>query len=113
VITRIIELSCDYDGCEVAYAPNPQEMTSLKLTRVGSIIAGWTRAAGKDFCPTHPQTGLVDRIRELAGQRLTDGEIAAELGISRTTVSEHRRANNIPPGLGRVGRPSHGFRRST
>jgi hypothetical protein len=112
VITRIIELSCDYDECDVAYAPNPQEMTSLRLTRIGSMIAGWTRADGKDFCPEHPQTGLVDRIRQLAGQRLTDGEIAARLGISRTTANGLRRANNIPPGLGRVGRPSHGFRRS-
>jgi hypothetical protein len=112
VITRIIELSCDHGECTVAYAPTPQEMTSLRLTRIGSLIAGWTRVDGQDFCPEHPQTHLVDRIRQLAGQGLTDGHIAARLDICRTTVQKLRGANNIRPGLGRVGRPSHGFGRS-
>jgi hypothetical protein len=48
---------------------------------------------------------LVDRIRELAAKKLTDAEIAAALGVPRTTVGSLRRANGIAPGLGRVGRP--------
>lgn len=110
MITRIIELSCDHTGCETAYAPNPQELTSLQLTRVGSAVAGWTLAEGKDYCPEHRPAGIVDRIRELAAKRLTDGQIASRLGLARATVQKYRSDNGIPAGLGRVGRPSSGFK---
>ena len=110
MITRFIELSCDHDGCDVAYAPSLMESTSLQLTRVGSTVTGWTRSGGRDYCPTHKPLGLADRIRELAGKRLTDGQIAERLGVNRATVQQVRSANRISPGLGRVGRPSSGFR---
>jgi hypothetical protein len=106
VITRIIELSCDHDSCDAAYGPSPDELTSLRLTRVGATIAGWTRDRDRDYCPDHPRADLTDRIRTLAGQRLTDAEIGQRLGVSRATVYAHRSRHDIPAGLGRVGRPS-------
>jgi hypothetical protein len=106
VITRIVELSCDHDGCDVAYQPSVQEQTSLRLTRVGSTVCGWTQQGGLDFCPGHPRETRVDAVRRLAGLRLTDGLIGQRLGISRAQVQTIRAHNGIPPGLGRVGRPS-------
>lgn len=106
-ITRIIELSCDFDDCDVAYAPSFEELTSLKLTRVGSIFAGWTQKDGDDFCPAHPQQDeRVERIRALVGQKLNDSQIGRRLGLPRHAVQKLRSANGIRSGLGRVGRPS-------
>lgn len=106
MITRIIELSCDHDGCDVAYAPSMQEQTSLRLTRIGSTVFGWTRHEGQDYCPDHRRESRADAVRRLAGQRLTDGRIAQRLGLNRATVQKIRRDHGIAPGLGRVGRPS-------
>jgi len=109
VITRIIELSCDHPGCDVAYLPSVQELTDLRLTRVGSAVAGWTQQGGLDFCPEHRRETRVDRVRELAAKGLTDGQIGLRLGMHRTQVQKVRSDNGIGPGLGRTGRPSHGF----
>jgi len=109
----IVELSCDHDGCDVAYAPTIPEMTSIKDTRIGSMVAGWTRVGAQDYCPEHPQTTRIDAIRALAGKGRTDDQIAGELDLSRNTVLKLRRGAGIPAGIGRVGRPSHGFRAVT
>lgn len=106
MITRIIELSCDHDGCDVAYAPSVQEQTSLRLTRVGSTVAGWTQQDGHDYCPGHRRESRADAIRRLAGQRLTDTQIGQRLGLHRAHVQKIRADHGIAPGLGRVGRPS-------
>lgn len=106
MITRIIELSCDDDGCDVAYQPSAQEQTSLRLTRIGSTVCGWTRRDGLDYCPDHRREDRADVVRRLAGQRLTDAQIGQRLGLHRTVVQQIRAAHGIAPGLGRVGRPS-------
>lgn len=106
MITMIVELSCDAPDCEVAYAPDITEMTSLKATRVGSVIAGWVQVGRQDFCPDHAQDSRIETIRGLAAKRLTDDEIADRLGVSRNTVYKLRKANDIAPGIGRTGRPS-------
>lgn len=108
MITLIVELSCDEDGCDVGYAPSIDELTSVKRTRVGAVIAGWTRAGGKDFCPGHKRTERADRVRELAGQGLTDRLIGERLGVSRFVVQQIRKQHEISPGQGRTGRPSGG-----
>lgn len=51
------------------------------------------------------KAALVDRIRHLAGRKLTDREIGDAVGLDRAAVAHLRRRNGIPPGLGRVGRP--------
>jgi hypothetical protein len=106
VITRIVELSCDHDGCDVAYQPSGQEQTSLRLTRVGSTVTGWTRQDGLDYCPEHRREDTADAIRRLAGQRLNDTQIGQRLGLHRAYVQKIRADRGIAPGLGRVGRPS-------
>jgi hypothetical protein len=106
VITRYIELSCDHEDCSSACAASPQELTSLQLTRVGSMVHGWTRHDGSDYCPDHRREELADAIRKLAGQRLTDGQIGKRLGLGLTRVQRIRAEHGIAPGLGRVGRPS-------
>ena len=106
MITHIIELSCDHDGCDLAYAPSIQEQVSLRLTRIGSMAHGWTRHDGFDFCPEHRRETRVDQVRRLAGQRLNDTQIGKRLGINRATVQKIRADNGIPSGLGRTGRPS-------
>lgn len=106
MITRIIELSCDHDGCDVAYAPSIYEMTSLRLTRVGSAVFGWTQEDGRDYCPEHRRESRADAVRRLAGQRLTDTQIGQRLGMHRANVQKIRAEHGIAPGLGRVGRPS-------
>lgn len=106
MITRIIELSCDHDGCDVAYRPSVQELTSLRLTRIGSTVTGWTRRDDLDFCPEHRREDRVDAVRRLVGLRLTDTQIGQRLGLHRTVVQQVRAAHGIAPGLGRVGRPS-------
>lgn len=106
MITRIIELSCDHDGCTVAYAGSLQELVSLRLTRIGSTVAGWTREDGFDFCPEHRRERRVDAVRRLAGQRLNDSQIGQRLGMHRAHVQKVRADHGIAPGLGRVGRPS-------
>lgn len=108
MITRIIELSCDHDGCDVAYRPSIDELTSLKLTRIGSMVAGWTRDQGIDLCPDHRRESRADAVRRLAGLRLTDVQIGARLGLNRAIVQRIRAEHGIAPGLGRVGRPSGG-----
>lgn len=106
MITRIIELSCDHDGCTVAYAPSPQELELVRLTRIGSIAAGWTRHEGFDFCPDHRRETRADAVRRLAGKRLTDAQIGQRLGLNRATVQKIRADHGIAAGLGRTGRPS-------
>jgi hypothetical protein len=106
VITRIIELSCDHDDCNAAYPPSLQESTSLRLTRIGSAVYGWTRHDGHDYCPDHRRESRADAVRRLAGQRLTDTQIGERLGLHRTHVQKIRADHRIAPGLGRVGRPS-------
>lgn len=106
MITRIIELSCDHFDCDAAYKPSIDELISLRLTRIGSAVCGWTQQGGLDFCPAHRRETRVDAIRRLASQRLTDGQIGQRLGISRAAVQKIRAAEGIAPGLGRVGRPS-------
>lgn len=106
MITRIIELSCDHDGCDVAYQPSIQEQTSLRLTRVGSAVLGWTRQGGLDYCPEHRHEEQADAVRRLAGQRLTDTQIGQRLGLHRAHVQKIRADHGIAAGLGRVGRPS-------
>lgn len=106
VITRIIELSCDHDGCDNAYAPSVQELTSLRLTRIGSVVAGWTRRNGLDYCPDHRREDRTDAVRRLAGLGLTDDKIGLRLGCHRAVVQKIRADAGIPPGLGRVGRPA-------
>jgi hypothetical protein len=107
VITRIIELSCDHEDCDVAYQPSAQEQTSLSLTRVGSTVCGWTRQDRRDYCPEHRRADRADAVRRLVGLRLTDAQIGARLGLHRTVVQQIRAAHGIAPGLGRVGRPSN------
>lgn len=106
MITRLIELSCDHDGCDVAYQPSLQESTSLRLTRVGSTVHGWTRHDGLDYCPDHRRQDRADAVRRLAAQRLTDAQIGQRLGLHRAQVQQIRSDHGIAPGLGRVGRPS-------
>lgn len=107
MITRYIELSCDQDDCTNAYGASPTEITSLRLTRIGALVHGWTRHDSRDYCPDHGRVDeLVATIRRLAADRLTDVQIAERVGIDRTTVQKTRAANGIPAGLGRVGRPS-------
>ena len=112
MITRYIELSCDHDGCDVAYAPAVDEITSVSKTRIGSLVAGWTRADGRDYCPDH-QAPIVAELRELAAMRLSDDQIAYQLRVHRNTVLRLRKDNGIKPGLGRVGRPSIGYAEAT
>lgn len=106
MISRIVELSCDHKDCDVAYQASSQELTSLRLTRIGSAVYGWTRRDGLDYCPDHRREDRADAVRRLAGQRLTDTQIAERLGLHRTTVQQIRADHGIPPGQGRVGRPS-------
>ena len=44
--------------------------------------------------------GQADRIRDLAGRRLTDRQIAAIIGCGASAISHVRRRNGIPPGVG-------------
>lgn len=104
-ITMIVELSCDYTDCDVAYAPDVTEVTSISASRVGSLLAGWMRDGHRDYCPEHAQDTRTEVIRKLARQRLTDDDIADRLGVSRRTVFNTRKANGIPAGIGRTGRP--------
>lgn len=110
MITRIIELSCDHPDCDIAYAPSALEQTSLRLTRVGSIMVGWTRRDGRDYCPDHSRDDRVEQVRKLAGLRLNDTQIGQRLGISRGYVQRIRASHGIGSGLGRVGRPTTGWR---
>lgn len=98
MITRVIELSCDEDGCDVAYQPSVEECTSLPLTRVGSAVCGWTQQGGLDFCPDHRRETRADKVRGLARRGLTDAEIGERIGIGRTQVQKIRAAHRIPPG---------------
>lgn len=106
MITRYVELSCDDEDCTNAYAASPQELTSVQLTRVGSMVHGWTRNEGRDYCPEHRRESRADAVRRLAGERLNDSEIGRRLGLSRYWVQRTRAEHGIPPGQGRVGRPA-------
>lgn len=106
MITRIIELSCDQDGCDFAYAPSLQEQVSLRLTRIGSTVCGWTRLDGLDYCPEHRREDRADAVRQLAAERLNDIQIGQRLGLSAAHVQKTRAQHGIAAGLGRVGRPS-------
>lgn len=80
MIRAIVELSCDDDGCDIAYSPSFTEIESVSLTRVGATIAGWTRADGMDQCPAHAREDhRAARVRELVGRRMTDGQIGVRL----------------------------------
>ena len=94
----IVELSCDHDGCDVAYAPSPDEMTSVPRSRIGATVAGWLCLKGRDFCPEHATAAEPDevkQIRELAG-RMPDGRIAERLGMTRDKVQQLRTRYGIP-----------------
>lgn len=108
MITMIVELSCDEQDCHNAYVPSITELTSIRATRIGSMIVGWTRSRDKDYCPEHRQPNKVDQIRTLAGQRLTDKQIGVQLGVTGARVQQIRKAHGIAPGQGRVGRPATG-----
>lgn len=106
MITTYIELSCDHDGCTTAYAPSVTEVTSVQATRVGSVIAGWTRRDGLDYCPEHAaeaEPPTVARVRELAAKGLGDAQIGAQLGMERGGVQKLRKRYGIPGR--RPGRP--------
>lgn len=107
MITMIVELSCDHDDCDVAYAPSAEEMTSVKATRVGATIAGWTRVDGNDYCPTHAaEPPLVALVRQLAAKGRNDSEIAAFMDRPRWWVQQTRAKHGIKPGV-RPGRPAN------
>lgn len=99
MITRVIELSCDEAGCDVAYQPSIEELTSLRLTRVGSTIAGWTQQGGLDYCPGHRRETRADKVRALAGQGMNDTLIGERLGIHRTQVVKIRAEHRIDAGV--------------
>ena len=45
--------------------------------------------------PVAPSPYIIERIRQLAGKRFTQGEIAVTVGVSQWSVSRWMRANNI------------------
>lgn len=107
MITLYVELACDQPGCDTAYAPAVDELTSVKRTRVGSIIAGWARRGGKDYCPQHAaeaEPPAVSRVRELAAKGLSDEQIGLRIGMTRSGVQHLRQQYDIPGR--RPGRPS-------
>jgi hypothetical protein len=106
VITHYVELSCDERDCSNAYAASPLEVTSVQATRVGSLVHGWTRHEGRDYCPEHRRESREEQVRRLAGQGWNDSRIGAQLGIRRWQVQKIRSAHGIEPGQGRVGRPA-------
>lgn len=106
MITRYVELSCDEPDCSNAYAASPLEVTSVQATRVGSMVHGWTRHEGRDYCPDHRHESQADAVRRLAGQGLNDTQIGRQLNIRRDRVFRVRAENGIEPGQGRVGRPT-------
>lgn len=107
-ITRIVELSCDTPDCELAYAPDATEMTSVRATLVGARRAGWTSRDGHHHCPGHSdgsKAALIAVIRGLAAKHQTDSQIAAGLGMKPWNVQRLRQENEIPAGV-RPGRPN-------
>lgn len=108
MITLVVELSCDHDGCDTAYAPSVEELTSVQLTRVGATIAGWMRRDKQDLCPQHSQTGEspeVSQVRALAGQGRNDSQIATVVGRPRWWVQQLRAKHGIKAGVA-PGRPA-------
>lgn len=102
-ITLIVELACDHDGCDTAYAPAITELTSVQATLAGAARAGWT-VRGQHLCPAHNgNAALIAMVTGLVAQGQTDGQIGDGLGWPFWQVQRFRSKYGIAPA--RMGRP--------
>lgn len=103
-----VQIRCDTSTCAATYPANgwaPDRRTAWRDART----AGWVRDFEQHHCPQHvpPSRRVdVDRVRELAGAGLTDGQMGARLGLSRGQV-QHLRTRHSIEGR-RPGRPRGG-----
>ncbi|MFG1659017.1 hypothetical protein ACGFIY_21045 [Micromonospora chersina] len=106
MITLIVELSCDHDGCDLAYAPAVDELTDISATRKGATEAGWIHRDGKDYCPGHnPDAALIAVVKGLVAKGRNDSEIAVGLEWPRWKVQQFRAKHGIKAGV-TPGRPA-------
>jgi hypothetical protein len=100
----LARITCDTDGCTAAY-PADDWAIDMSVAWTEARRAGWERDFDDDRCPEHaPGAALVDRVRELAAEGLSDGGIGARVGLGRGQVQYLRNVHGIPGQ--RPGRPS-------
>lgn len=79
--------------------PEGSPVAERDLTESNDVdgpVPAWLRHNATTIAATHEASGVADKVEELARQRMTAGQIAKKLGISREEVLAVRYARGIP-----------------